>query len=139
MKQKSWDEVRARQLYEEGKNDIDIADMVGASVGAITAWRHRNHLKSKNPPLRKKTAAQKAPAETRAEAFSNVLPSIPPSVEEVPCAVMWPIEVSFSFGDCVCSLSAPDIERARLAAAYLSKSVAELELAIRQSGKEATA
>lgn len=120
MKQKAWDEARARQLYEEGKSDIDIADMVGASAGAIAAWRRKNHLVSKNQPVRKK-AAQK------------------PSAEAAPCVTTWPIEVSFSFGDCVCSLTAPDLEKAQLAAAYLSKSVAELELAIRQAGKEATA
>lgn len=120
MKQKAWDEARARQLYEEGKSDIDIADMVGASVGAIAAWRRKNHLVSKNQSVRKK-AAQKPP------------------VEAAPCAVTCPIEVSFSFGDCVCSLAAPDLEKARLAAAYLSKSVAELELAIRQAGKETDA
>ena len=37
MKRRTWDEKRARQLYEEGKSDVDIADMVGATAGAIAA------------------------------------------------------------------------------------------------------
>ena len=63
---KAWDETRARQLYEEGKSDLDIADMVGASVGAITAWRHRNRLKSKNPAPRKASERTLAPVKVPA-------------------------------------------------------------------------
>ena len=50
MKRRTWDENRARQLYEEGKSDVDIADMVGATAGAIAAWRSRNRLTSQNLP-----------------------------------------------------------------------------------------
>lgn len=50
MRKKSWDEARARQLVEEGLDDVGIADGVGATEGAIKAWRSRNHIKLKCPP-----------------------------------------------------------------------------------------
>ena len=46
-KQRTWDEARARALYDEGRTDLEIAEMVGASCNAIGAWRHKNAL-SKN-------------------------------------------------------------------------------------------
>lgn len=50
MKRRTWDENRARQLYEEGKSDVDIADMVGATASAIAAWRRLNRLTSQTRP-----------------------------------------------------------------------------------------
>lgn len=45
---KTWNENRALELYEEGKNDQEVADAVGATLNAIRTWRSLNHL----PPNR---------------------------------------------------------------------------------------
>lgn len=124
---KAWDETRARQLYEEGKSDLDIADMVGASVGAITAWRHRNRLKSKNPAPRK--APERTSAKVKVPPIEN--PVQAPAVMVEPTAdttnkpnldapiLHGPVELSFSIAGCSCSLSAPDTTAASWAAKYL--------------------
>lgn len=124
---KAWDETRARQLYEEGKSDLDIADMVGASVGAITAWRHRNRLKSNNPAPRK--ASERTLAPVKVPAVEN--PVQAPAGTGEPAAdttnkpnldapnLCGPVELSFSIAGCSCSLSAPDTAAAAWAAKYL--------------------
>lgn len=124
---KAWDETRARQLYEEGKSDLDIADMVGASVGAITAWRHRNRLKIKTPTPRK--APERTPAPVKLPPIEN--PAQTPAVTDEPTAgttnkpnldalnLCGPVELSFSIAGCACSLSAPDTATAAWAAKYL--------------------
>lgn len=38
------DETRARALFEEGKSDLDIAEMLGISVYAFATWRRKNGL-----------------------------------------------------------------------------------------------
>lgn len=124
---KAWDETRARQLYEEGKSDLDIADMVGASVSAITAWRHRNRLKIKNPTPRKAPESTSDPA--KLPPIEN--PAQTPAVTGEPAAditnkpnldalnLCGPVELSFSIAGCSCSLSAPDTTAASWAAKYL--------------------
>lgn len=124
---KAWDETCARQLYEEGKSDVDIADMVGASVSAITAWRHRNRLKIKNPTRRKAPERTSAPA--KVPPIEN--PVQAPAVTVEPAAdttnkpnldapiLCGPVELSFSIAGCSCSLSAPDRATASWAAEYL--------------------
>lgn len=39
-----FDENRARALFEEGKSDLDIAEMLGVSVYAFATWRRKNGL-----------------------------------------------------------------------------------------------
>ena len=39
------DETRARALFEEGKSDLDIAEMLGVSVYAFATWRRKNGMK----------------------------------------------------------------------------------------------
>lgn len=36
-----FDETRARELFAEGKSDLDIAEMVGIGVYAFAAWRRK--------------------------------------------------------------------------------------------------
>lgn len=50
MRKKNWDEARAKQLVDEGLDDIGIADGVGATEGAIKAWRRKNRIKLKCVP-----------------------------------------------------------------------------------------
>lgn len=119
MKIKSWDEIRARQLYEEGKSDLDIADMVGATVGAITAWRHKNHLKSKNPPARK-PPKNTSPATSAVSLDSESTDT--PQTLKMP-EISGPVELSFSIAGCACSLSAPDIPSASWTAKRLCRMV----------------
>ena len=40
-----FDETRARELFAEGKSDLDIAEMLGIGVYAFAAWRRKNGLK----------------------------------------------------------------------------------------------
>lgn len=67
----SWDKARAQQLYEEGMDDIQVADCVGAAVGAVKAWRYRNHIhlqirkSGKTPP---EVRSAETPVDTGARA-----------------------------------------------------------------------
>ena len=36
-----FDEIRARELFAEGKSDLDIAEMLGIGVYAFAAWRRK--------------------------------------------------------------------------------------------------
>ena len=45
MAKKSWDEARARQLIDDGMDDVAVADAVGATTGAIKARRARKRMK----------------------------------------------------------------------------------------------
>ena len=47
MAKKQWDDARARQLIDEGMDDVAVADAVGATTGAIKSWRARNRIKLK--------------------------------------------------------------------------------------------
>ena len=40
-----FDETRARELFAEGKSDLDIAEMLGIGVYAFAAWRRKNGMK----------------------------------------------------------------------------------------------
>ena len=131
MRKKSWDENYAKQLHTEGHTDQEIADLVGASLGAITAWRHRNHLPVNGSPRR-----STEPKEPPAPVATSEPPAAPVVVEPVPCAdppaeipdqevipppmLAGPVEISFSFAGCQVSLTAPDQRAAAWAAAYLS-------------------
>ncbi len=42
----TFDKERARALCDEGKTDVEIADMVGATVAAVKSWRRREGLYS---------------------------------------------------------------------------------------------
>lgn len=55
-KKPPMDELRAMQLYEEGLNDLDIAEALGETQNRVKHWRRRMKL----PPITKK---EDAPAE----------------------------------------------------------------------------
>ena len=40
-----FNEDRARELFAEGKTDLEIAEMLGISVYAFAAWRRKNGMK----------------------------------------------------------------------------------------------
>ena len=86
MKRRTWDENRARQLYEEGKSDVDIADMVGATAGAIAAWRSRNRLTSQNSPGRRSSAPAPLDAPTPEPVKDSLAPITVPRPEPKPAA-----------------------------------------------------
>lgn len=44
------DPARARELYDAGKNDVEIAAELGTKHGTIYAWRKRNGLKANAAP-----------------------------------------------------------------------------------------
>lgn len=105
MKQKTWDEARARALLAEGKTDLEVAEMVGATLGALRAWKGRNGLTQKRSPKAKGEAAKPAAAT-----------SSPP-----PALLGLPVEVSFSYDGCTVSLTAPDMPRAVWGCQYLRR------------------
>lgn len=45
----TFDKDRARALYAEGKTDVEIADMIGATASAVKAWRRREGLYTPRP------------------------------------------------------------------------------------------
>lgn len=44
MPKMNWDNQRARQLLEEGMDDLAVAEAVGCSLPALRSWKHRNGL-----------------------------------------------------------------------------------------------
>jgi len=148
MKRRTWDENRARQLYEEGKSDVDIADMVGATAGAIAAWRSRNRLTSQNSPGRISSAPAPLDAPTPEPVKDSLAPiTVPPpepkpvadiSVEEDRPATVkkplpakesrikqpdGPVDLALSIAGCTCKLTAPDIASAVWMAEHLCDSL----------------
>lgn len=45
----TFDKDRARALYAEGKTDVEIADMIGATAAAVKTWRRREGLYTPRP------------------------------------------------------------------------------------------
>lgn len=43
------DKDRVRALYAEGKTDVEIADMIGATASAVKTWRRREGLYTPRP------------------------------------------------------------------------------------------
>ena len=70
------DETRARALFEEGKSDLDIAEMLGVSVYAFATWRRKNGL---NRP--KGGAAQQKASPTPKPKPCRAQPPMPPESE----------------------------------------------------------
>lgn len=152
MKRRTWDENRARQLYEEGKSDVDIADMVGATASAIAAWRRLNRLTSQNPPGRKSSAPAPIDAPTQTPVKVPLAPIAAPPPEPKPVAGIpveetrpvaekkpllakesrikqsdGPVELALSIAGCACELTAPDIASAVWMAEHLCDSLKLIE------------
>ena len=53
MPKATWDKDRALALFQEGADDLTIAEAVGATKDAIRVWRGREHLRrvSKKKPV----------------------------------------------------------------------------------------
>lgn len=70
------DETRARALFEAGKSDLDIAEMLGVSVYAFATWRRKNGLnRPKGGAAQHKASPAHEPKPCRAQ------PPTPPEVE----------------------------------------------------------
>lgn len=70
------DETRARALFEEGKSDLDIAEMLGVSVYAFATWRRKNGLnRPKGGAAQHKASPAHEPKPCRAQ------PPMPPEDE----------------------------------------------------------
>ena len=71
-----FDENRARALFEEGKSDLDIAEMLGVSVYAFATWRRKNGLnRPKGGAAQHKASPAHEPKPCRAQ------PPMPPEAE----------------------------------------------------------
>lgn len=90
MKKREWDVVRAKQLYDEGLDDLAIADMVGATEDAIKAWRARNRMKTNAAPVRGKRTAEPAPAlagcQDSGKSLLETAQTVPPEASFAPAA-----------------------------------------------------
>lgn len=70
------DETRARALFEEGKSDLDIAEMLGISAYAFATWRRKNGLnRPKGGAIQHKASLAPKPKPCRAQ------PPTPPEAE----------------------------------------------------------
>lgn len=53
------DELRAMQLYNDGLDDIAMADALGVTAKRVQSWRLRMHLKRPNAGQKKKIEKEK--------------------------------------------------------------------------------
>lgn len=70
-----FDETRARELFAEGKSDLDIAEMLGIGVYAFAAWRRKNGMKQPKGGERKKMEQKATSKRCKAQ------PPMPPEIE----------------------------------------------------------
>lgn len=71
-----FDENRARALFDEGKSDLDCAEMLGISVTAFATWRKKNGLMRARGG-----AAQRKPRTASRTKPCKAQPPTPPEVE----------------------------------------------------------
>lgn len=70
-----FDETRARELFAEGKTDLDIAEMLGIGVCAFATWRRENGMMRPRGGDRKKMEQKAKPKHCKAQ------PPMPPEIE----------------------------------------------------------
>lgn len=70
-----FDETRARELFAEGKSDLDIAEMLGIGVYAFAAWRRKNGMKRPKGGEWKKMEQKATSKRCKAQ------PPMPPEIE----------------------------------------------------------
>lgn len=70
-----FDENRARELFAEGKTDLEIAEMLGISVYAFATWRRKNGMKRPTGGELKKMEQKAKPKPCKAQ------PPMPPEIE----------------------------------------------------------
>ena len=70
-----FDETRARELFAEGKSDLDIAEMLGIGVYAFAAWRRKNGMKRPKGGDMKNMEQKAKPKRCKAQ------PPMPPEIE----------------------------------------------------------
>ena len=132
MKKVSWDTDRARALLEEGKTDIEIADMVGTTVASFRSWKARAGLTTKRPPKKPSEAPGAAPAQDDREPAPAPIPATAPTVappagpQALPGGDL-PVTVSFSYDGAEVTLTAPNLGRALWAGRYLQQLLSDLE------------
>lgn len=71
-----FDENRARALFDEGKSDLDCAEMLGISVTAFATWRKKNGLMRARGG-----AAQRKPRTASRTKPCKAQPPTPPEAE----------------------------------------------------------
>lgn len=129
MKKAAWDQTRARELLAEGKTDLEIADMVGASLGAVRSWRIRAGLPC-NPAKKGPIAARKKPEAQEPTQVSTPVsaPLAAPSGGRATLpGALEPVEISFSYNGSAVTLTAPNLAGARWAGQYLQQLLTDLE------------
>ena len=70
-----FDETRARELFAEGKTDLDIAEMLGIGVYAFASWRRKNGLMRPRGGDMTKMEQKAKPKRCKAQ------PPMPPEIE----------------------------------------------------------
>lgn len=77
------DELRAMELFKEGKTDLDIAEMLGVPISRIQSWRSRNGFlrpRGGSRPKNKPEATEKKPRKKKAAPAPAAEPQPDPAV-----------------------------------------------------------
>ena len=83
------DELRAMELFKEGKTDLDIAEMLGVPISRIQSWRSRNGFlrpRGGSRPKAKQESAEKKPKKKKVAA-APVAPAAEPQPDPAVPAV----------------------------------------------------
>lgn len=70
-----FDDARARELFAEGKTDLEIAEMLGIGVCAFATWRRENGMMRPKGGNMKKMEQKAKPKRCKAQ------PPMPPEIE----------------------------------------------------------
>lgn len=73
-----FDENRARALFDEGKSDLDCAEMLGISINVFRAWRKKQGMLR---PRGGNMSAQRQQRAAKPHKPCKVQPPMPPEVE----------------------------------------------------------
>ena len=121
----SFDEAIAKELYSRGMSDKEIAAELGVRSQIISQWRYRRGMARNEPPVQSGTRPE-VTVEVPEDAVPVKTPAPPQTVREF----LSPVSISFECKGICVSLSAPNVEQAVQAAAYLQKLAADLAAAV---------
>ena len=105
----SFDEIRARELYAEGRDDLAISEMLGVSKAVFAKWRKgqglsANYPKQRAPGKPRRTPPPQEPAgdaltvRRLAEIFSQMAEWHPDAVVSVPAGTLSHVRLVSEYG-----------------------------------------
>lgn len=104
-----FDEIRARELYTEGRDDLAISEMLGVSKAVFAKWRKgqglsANYPKQRAPGKPRRTPPPEEPAgdaltvRRMAEIFSQMAEWHPDAVVSVPAGALSHVRLVSEYG-----------------------------------------